>query len=327
MQNLFWPIYKNLEKEVLTLAEYIHFSDDQINVYSLHIANLILRCSVEIEAISKELYCSVGGNINQADSDGKKRDLYFDTDCLNLLEEKWKLSQKAVSITSINFFFQDAANLTITPLHNAYKRGSSGCKWKQSYQAIKHDRRNSIKKATIENLLYSLGALFILNLYYKNEPLDLGRIYMSDHNFDSRVGSEIFSVFSYSATMLSMSTNMDDSNIVFNNAPDVDRSIYILKYAEQAFIDMHKNFCLDSKITQNNFNSSPEIKMYLAEHPDCVIESINKICMDAGCLNLLSKIISHKYTQQEKNGRMEAIVNKYSNIYPSVSLTENNMAN
>ena len=35
--NLYWPVYKNLEKEFLRLADYIHFSDDQLgyifNVY------------------------------------------------------------------------------------------------------------------------------------------------------------------------------------------------------------------------------------------------------------------------------------------------------
>ena len=46
--NLYWPVYMNLEKEFLELAEYIHFSDDQISTYSMHIADLIIRCAIEI---------------------------------------------------------------------------------------------------------------------------------------------------------------------------------------------------------------------------------------------------------------------------------------
>ena len=61
--NLYWPVYKNLEKEFLKLADYIHISDDQTSIYSMHIADLIVRCSVEIEALSKELYSSLGGNM------------------------------------------------------------------------------------------------------------------------------------------------------------------------------------------------------------------------------------------------------------------------
>jgi hypothetical protein len=28
--NLYWPVYMNLEKEVLALANYIHFCDDDV---------------------------------------------------------------------------------------------------------------------------------------------------------------------------------------------------------------------------------------------------------------------------------------------------------
>ncbi len=52
-QNLYWPIYKNLEKEVLKLADNIYFCDEQMDVYSPHIADLIVRCSIEIEALFK----------------------------------------------------------------------------------------------------------------------------------------------------------------------------------------------------------------------------------------------------------------------------------
>lgn len=83
--NLYWPVYRNLEKEFLKLADYIHFSDDQLGTYSMFIADLIVRCSVEIEALSKELYCMFGGNMSPTDLQGNARDLYFDTDCLDLL--------------------------------------------------------------------------------------------------------------------------------------------------------------------------------------------------------------------------------------------------
>ena len=59
--NLYWSVYKNLEKEFLELTNFIHFSDDQLKVYSMHIADLIVRCSIEIESISKELYFELGG--------------------------------------------------------------------------------------------------------------------------------------------------------------------------------------------------------------------------------------------------------------------------
>lgn len=32
ISNLYWPVYKNLEKKLLKLAECVHFADDQLNV-------------------------------------------------------------------------------------------------------------------------------------------------------------------------------------------------------------------------------------------------------------------------------------------------------
>ena len=174
--NLYWPVYKNLEEEFLKLAGYIHFSDDQLGTYSMFIADLIVRCSVEIEALSKELYRMLGGNMSPTDSQGNARDLYFDTDCLDLLEKTWFLGKKQIAVSALSYYCTKTENKILTPLHKACKRGASGSKWKQAYQAVKHDKRGSLKKASIENLLHAMGALYILNLYYQDEKIDLGRI-------------------------------------------------------------------------------------------------------------------------------------------------------
>lgn len=320
--NLYWPVYKNLEKEFLKLADYIHFSDDQLGTYSMFIADLIVRCSVEIEALSKELYCMLGGNMSPKDSEGNSRDLYFDTDCLDLLEQKWLLSKKQIAISAINFYFTDEKNKILTPLHKSHKRGTSGSKWKQAYQAVKHDRRNSLKKASIENLLHALGALYILNLYYRDERTDIGRVYLSDHNFDNRAGSEIFSAHYCHATCLSMSPHMDDSCIDPLLGDELEKSIYIIKYDDKSFKEMHKNFCLDNQITIERFKKSAEINKFLTEHPEYSEKSINKICMAAGGENLLTRIVCFQHTMQEKDTRMEAMLNKHSGIYPELSPLE-----
>ena len=318
--NLYWPVYKNLEKEVLSLADYIHFSDDQIKIYSLHIADLIVRCAVEIEALSKELYSQLGGNMTPVDGNGNARDLYFDTDCLDLLEQNWHISKKQITISAFNFYFNDASNKVLTPLHKANKRGLSGSKWKQAYQALKHDRNNSLKQASIINLLHALGALYILNLYYKNEQIDIGRVYLGDHSFDSRVGSSIFSVCYCSATGLSMSAHFDDSCISLPLGTDLDKAIYIVKYDDKSIREMHRDFCLDNEITLERFRNSTEIKKFLEEHPeyDTKDKSINRICLDAGGVSLFERIICLQHTRQNKSSREEAIINKHSGIYPEL---------
>jgi hypothetical protein len=229
--NLYWPVYKNLEKEFLRIADNVHFDDDQLKVYSLHIADLIVRCAIEIEAISKELYCSIGGNMSLIDDKGNARDLYFDTDCIVFLEQKWKLSKKQVLISATNFYFSEEANKVLTPLHKADKRGTSGSKWKQAYQALKHDRKNSLKKASVKCFLHALGALFILNLYYKDEIFEL----KDDGNatsFPIGLGSDIFSIKLHNSSTYNING--------FNINPDFDECIYLVKHTDE-YSNVFKN--------------------------------------------------------------------------------------
>lgn len=315
--NLYWSVYKNLEKEFLELANFIHFSDDQLKVYSMHIADLIVRCSIEIESISKELYFELGGDKNPLDDNGNKRDLYFDTDCLDLLENRWHITKKHVIVSAPTFYFANESNKIFAPLHKANKRGSSGSKWKQAYQAVKHNRKESLKKATIENLMYAMGALYILNLYYKDEIIPIGRVYRSNNSFDSRVGSDIFSVATYSATSLSMSTTMGD-NSISQSSVDLDSAVYIIKYDDESFKEMYESFCKDNEITIDNFIHSQEISQYLKEHPEYEVESINKACLDIGGVDLFQRIMSFRYTRNN-DSKTEAILNKHESIYPTLS--------
>jgi len=224
--NLYWPVYKNLEKELLKIANSIHLADDQVNVYSMHIADLIVRCSIEIEAISKELYSYVGGNMSPIDVNGKMRDLYFDTDCLDLLEQKWALSKKQVIVSATNFYLSDKNNIVLTPLYKANKRGSSGSKWKQVYQTLKHNRKNSLKEAQVKYLLHSMGALYILNIYYKDEVFDL-KDDGNAINFPMGLGSEMFSVKIHKVG----GYNIEGCHI----KPDFDECIYLIKFTDEYF--------------------------------------------------------------------------------------------
>ena len=123
--GLFFQRY--LEKEFLKLADYIHFSDNQLGTYSMFIADLIVRCSVEIEALSKELYCMLGGNMAPTDLQGNARDLYFDTDCLDLLEQKRGISKKQIMVSTINFYFTDLIIVLDQKFFRRIIVGQRGC--------------------------------------------------------------------------------------------------------------------------------------------------------------------------------------------------------
>jgi hypothetical protein len=225
--NLYWQVYKNLEKEVLEISNYIYFSDDQLGVYSLKNAELIIRAAIEVEGIAKSLYEQNGGNMNLVDNTGKNRDLYFDTDCLNYLESSWKLNKKKVFVTSPYFYFDKDENKILTPLYKANKRGTSGVDWKQAYQAIKHNRTDNINKANIKHLIRIMAALYLLNVYYKDESIFLGK-----NSTASSVpsGSDIFSV----KTVRVATTGQDNSvRITLSNFQATVSAVFMVKTSQE----------------------------------------------------------------------------------------------
>lgn len=187
MNNLYWNVYRSLERELLDIADTIHIDDKQLSTYSTRIANLLVRTVIEIESISKELYFREGG------SRPDDRDLYFDTDCLALLESKWTLSKKVVMISNPILYTIDPSNQRFTPLHKASKRGTSGSDWEKAYQAVKHDRSGSLSQGNIKHFMRALGALFLLNLYYQDQGFDLGGD-ATAKSFDVSLGSSLFSI-------------------------------------------------------------------------------------------------------------------------------------
>jgi phage host-nuclease inhibitor protein Gam len=193
MLNTYWPTYKSIEREILALAEKVHFDDCQIEVYSMEIANLLCRCAIEIESLSKKLYEIEGGDMAPLDSTGKSRTLYFDTDCIEKIERLWALSKKQVIVTAPSFYFSDKSNTVLAPLNKANKRGDSGADWKKAYQAVKHDRDVNLKKGNVKYLLRAMAALYLLNLYYKNDVFFLGNN-GTGNSLNPSMGSDLFSI-------------------------------------------------------------------------------------------------------------------------------------
>lgn len=232
--NLFFQSYKNLENEVLNLTDYVFITDEitmctknglvlqpcnsQLETFSPKIADLLVRCCVEIEAISKELYFEIGGTKTRGD-----KELYFDEDCLKLINDKWDISNKTVSIIASSFNLTKEENKIIKPLRNAHKR--SGNFWAKAYQAVKHDRYLSIYKGTIKAVIYALAALYLLNLYYKYYQKDVYITkYSSISSLDYSFGSRLFAVNPPKVEQL-----------WYGNSPVSSDSPFIATYKETAY--------------------------------------------------------------------------------------------
>ena len=94
-QNLFFPVYKQLEKELDELSYFITFDKKQLKTYSIKISELLLRTVSEIENISKEL-CK-REKIKFYDKNKHIRKVVYFNDYFEKLEDLFLLSKKYVS--------------------------------------------------------------------------------------------------------------------------------------------------------------------------------------------------------------------------------------
>ena len=304
MSNLYWSIYKNLEYEVLNLAKLIHFDDKQLSVYSVRIADLLIRCAVEIEAISKELYEKTGGNM--VDEDGKEKQLFFDTDCLDFLENKWTLSKKNVLLIGTDTYFQNEASRTLTPLFKANLRGK--CDWKKAYQAVKHDRGKNLQKANVKHLLGALAALFLLNVYYKaNDTVFLNKIKkFSDVSF----GSKMFAIETAICTLEfpSKGCSLDEDCLC---------ATYIIKHTEDSYEQYYNevNIGFDKQKTLLLDNGYEGIINEDGELEEIDYAEVYKIAAELGGSDLVQQILRMETKSKATNFLCyEAVLNKESSI-------------
>lgn len=176
--KIYFQVYKKIEDEVIKLSSSIYFSDDQLGVYSIDIADLITRCVIEIESIVKDIYRMKNGK--EPNSPGQ---------CIRWIEDNWKISKKVVTIVAASFHLETM--LQFAPFN--YKNGFPE-DYYSSYNAIKHDRVKNLKKATVYTLIRALGALYVLNIYYVGRKIQLSGDRHAE-KIDKTGGSQIF-VFS-----------------------------------------------------------------------------------------------------------------------------------
>lgn len=262
--DLFWQSYLNLEKETLNAARYIYVTDEkqyynknkklitescdnQLSIFSPYIADLLIKICVDIEAISKELYFGLVGEERRGETT-----LHFDEVCLKQIDMEYKSSKKVVMVTCTHFNLTKDENINFRPLKEAHKRG--GTDWNRAYQAIKHDRYYSIGYANMRTLIHAMGALFLLNLYYRN--IRIQTKYLEIFKVDYSFGSSIFSVKKPSEKYIIDVIN----NCKIENMMSSDDSPFILKYIDSTYKTiLYENNALQNRVA-DYFDAQPEMK-------------------------------------------------------------------
>lgn len=254
--DIFWQTYLNLEKEAIEVSKYIFFTDEvlvngkggivaqscntQLETFSPHIADLLVRCCVQIEAISKELYFDNGGTKARGDSS-----ILFDEDCLKLIDMKWQTHNKTVMVVAPFFNFVKDENRILKPLKEAHKR--QGTYWEKAYQAVKHDRYSSLHKGNVKAFIHALAALYLLNLYYRNDSWVTK--YQDISKLDYSMGSAIFTVKPPVANQL-----------WHGNSPTITESPYVASYQDADYQRIEEMQRKEEQALNDYWINQPELR-------------------------------------------------------------------
>ena len=254
--DIFWQSYLSLEKEALEVSKFIYITDvkivncdgeevtescdSQLMTFSPHIADLLIRCCVQIEAISKELYYENGGIKERGDISIK-----FDEDCLKKIDINWETHKKSVLIVAPLFNLTKDENKIFRPLREAHKR--QGTYWEKAYQAVKHDRLTSLHYGNIKAFLQALAALYLLNLYYRNDSWITK--YEDISKRDYSMGSAIFSVKPPIA-----------QNLWNDNKPIMSDSPFIVKYKDKDYNRIETMRKKEFQALNNYWQNQPELQ-------------------------------------------------------------------
>ena len=295
MNNIFWGIYRNLEREVLSLAEMVHFTDNQISVYSARIADLLVRCNVEAESLIRELYKRVHG----ASLDGVGAMLVS-------LNEAWNLEKKQVSIISPNMHYS-SGYATFCPYNYGNKDNND---FYSAYCAVKHDRASNFERyATLHFLLRAMGALYLLNIYYKDEEFILERMRTLP---DSRLGSNIFS---FKVKELNPKFPVKEQVLC---SDDELGAMYIIRPTIDSYNHYYQEFVGAFKKQKEALDAAGYVaqKDEDGEEMDISYEDVYKIAVGIGGPDMIQRISAFEQSANKKHLSLsfEAILNKSPEI-------------
>lgn len=227
----YWNSYRLLEKQLIRLSHSICFDDDQIEVYSPELADIINSACIKIESLAKDIYeqhiypfqidtdtvpksIALDKKELRKWNQGKweRKDWKYDFHCLVEIDEKYAISKKRVRLKSERFQFLKYGS-SILPFNSiAFNKCLGGkweysnrdvwvcddsrlieVKWCKSYQDIKHNYIQSIRKhGTVKNAIMVLAAYYLLAIYNTCLPFKRFDWDYKSEKFEKDFGSELF---------------------------------------------------------------------------------------------------------------------------------------
>lgn len=145
----YWNYYQHIEAKFMNVSSFVYFDKDNFNVYSYEFVSLLQNIGAEIDVLFKQI-CGYPGDRSKNMSNYKS----------DILSSYPRIKEEKVNVSYFDIQLQPFEEL------------EKAMKWWKSYNMIKHDRLSNISEANLENVLYALAALFLLERHLLTILLD-----------------------------------------------------------------------------------------------------------------------------------------------------------
>lgn len=162
---------------------------------------------------------------------------------MRLIDKTWNAGKKVVNVVSPIFYLTKEDSKVLRPLKNSGKR--QGTYWGRAYQAVKHDRYESMPNGNIKALLGAMAALYLLNIYYRNDSWLTKNPDINSQNWS--MGSTVFSVLPPIT-----------QELWYGNKPIFSESPFVASYTNESY----------SKIKKIQDEEARALESYLSQQPE-----------------------------------------------------------
>ena len=146
-----WKYYLMLEKRFIESLEYVELHKDNFNTFSNGYALLIQAIGAELDVVFKE-FCGFS-------TEERKNIADYAQHILTCTPE---IKNQAISIQEYD--------IELRPFENWNgETAAKSLEWWNAFTSIKHNRYSQLKQANQKNVLYALGALYLMEMIYLRE--------------------------------------------------------------------------------------------------------------------------------------------------------------
>lgn len=177
-ENNCWRYYKLLEKSFIEILVCVELDIRNYNTFSYEFVRQLQGIGAEVDSVLKVI-CGFSSSARKNTTDY----------CPVILEKYTDITTKEIMARDIKIIpFRDWRETD--PTNSLF--------WYKAYNEIKHGRTGDFSKANLQNTLYALAGLYLLEMYYFRE------IAQPNEPDAPRRGSEIFEICNWETHWMSL---------------------------------------------------------------------------------------------------------------------------